>query len=197
MARLSLIGGTRQGDQFKPLSEREIRRFVTNSINFGTSLRGQAAQVENNLFKIAGEYGFRDMLGSSQLSNWSKENTRSILNGDLSLDDVTNQMREFAIGRFPALANQLRAGLSLETLVSPYRNAVADMLELDENLVGYNDPLMEKALGAMSQDGQQSLMPLWQLKMEARKDPRYLETDKANELYNTIGVQIARDFGFI
>jgi hypothetical protein len=26
---------------------------------------------------------------------------------------------------------------------------------------------------------------------------RYLNTDKANELYNSIGVQIARDFGFI
>jgi hypothetical protein len=26
---------------------------------------------------------------------------------------------------------------------------------------------------------------------------RYLNTDKANELYNSIGVQIAQDFGFI
>jgi hypothetical protein len=197
MARLSLIGGTREGGQFKPLTEKEIRRFVTKSINFGTDLRGQAAQVQNKLFQAASEYGFTDIMGSGQLSNWSKENTRAVLDGDISLDDVTNQLRDFAIGRFPAFANQLRAGLSLNTLVSPYRGAVADILELDENLIGYNDPLMEKALGAMGQDGQQSLMPLWQLKMEARKDPRFLNTDKANELYNSIGVQIAQDFGFI
>lgn len=197
MARLSLIGGSRVDGQFKPLTEKDIRRFVTNSINFGTDLRGQSAQVQNKLFQAASDYGFTDILGSNQLSNWSKENTRAILAGDLSLDDVNNQLRDFAVSRFPALANQLRAGLSLSTLVSPYKSTVADILELDEGLIGFNDPLMEKALGAIGQDGQQSLMPLWQLKMEARKDPRFLNTDKANELYNSIGVQIAQDFGFI
>ena len=197
MARLSLIGGTRENGQFKPLTEKQIRQFVTKSINFGTDLRGQSGQVQSKLFEIANSYGLTDILGSGQLNSWSKENTRSILNGDLTLDDVTSQMRDFAIGRFPAFANQLRAGLSLDTLASPYRSTIAGILELDEGLIGYGDPLMEKALGAMSQDGQQSLMPLWQLKMEARKDPRFLNTDKANELYNSIGVQIAQDFGFI
>lgn len=197
MARLSLIGGTRDKGQFKPLSEKDIRRFVTNSINFGTDLRGQSAQVQNRLLQSANEYGFGDILGSNKLRDWSINNTRAILQGDLTVDDVNNQLREFAIGRFPAFANQLRAGLSLDTLISPYRSTVADLLELDEGLVGYDDPLMEKALGAMGQDGQQSPMPLWQLKMEARKDPRFLNTDRANELYNSIGVQIAQDFGFI
>ena len=197
MARLSLIGGTREQGQFKPLTEKQIRQFVTKSINFGADLRGQSAQVQNRLLQSANEFGFGDLMGSNQLRSWSLDNTRAILAGDVTLDDVNNQLREFAIGRFPAFANQLRAGLSLESLVSPYRSTVADLLELDEGMVSYSDPLMEKALGSMGQDGQQSLMPLWQLKMEARKDPRYLNTDKANEMYNSIGAQIAQDFGFI
>lgn len=197
MARLSLIGGTREQGQFKPLTEKQIRQFVTKSINFGADLRGQSAQVQNRLLQSANEFGFGDLMGSNQLRNWSLDNTRAILAGDITLDDVNNELREFAIGRFPAFANQLRAGLSLESLVSPYRSTIADLLELDEGMVSYNDPLMEKALGSMGQDGQQSLMPLWQVKMEARKDPRFLNTDKANELYNSIGVQIAQDFGFI
>jgi hypothetical protein len=117
--------------------------------------------------------------------------------GDLSLEEVEDQMKNFAIGRFPALSRQLEAGIPLVDLVAPYKNTLASMLEIDEGSVSLADSLMERALGSLSDDGQQSLMPLWEFKQQIRKDPRWLSTDQAVETYNNIGVQIARDFGFI
>jgi hypothetical protein len=40
-------------------------------------------------------------------------------------------------------------------------------------------------------------MPLWEFKQQVRKDPRWLSTDQAVGTYNNIGVQIAKDFGFL
>jgi hypothetical protein len=196
MARVSLMGGRSVNGQWTPLTTDETRRWIARTIDFDGTLKGQVRQVQNSVRDLAFNYGFSDLMGG-RIDDWVRGNTQAVTAGDLSLEEVEDQMKNFAIGRFPALSRQLEAGIPLVDLVAPYKNTLASMLEIDEGSVSLADSLMERALGSLSDDGQQSLMPLWEFKQQIRKDPRWLSTDQAVETYNNIGVQIARDFGFI
>jgi len=196
MARVSLMGGRSVNGQWTPLTTDETRRWIARTIDFDGTLKGQVRQVQNNIRDLAFNYGFSDLMGG-RIDDWVRGNTQAVTAGDLSLEEVEDQMKNFAIGRFPALSRQLQAGIPLVDLVAPYKNTLASMLEIDEDSVSLADSLMERALGSLGTDGQQSLMPLWEFKQQIRKDPRWLSTDQAVETYNNIGVQIARDFGFL
>jgi hypothetical protein len=196
MARISLMGGRLVNGVFEPLTADETRRWLTRTVNFDGTLRGPIRQTQNSIRDLAFNYGFTDLMGG-QMNNWLRDTTKAITENRLTIDDVEDQMRNFAIGRFPALSKQLQAGIPLSDLVAPYKNTLANMLELDESSIRLGDSLMEKALGALGPDGQQSLMPLWEFKQQIRNDPRWLSTDQAVGTYNNIGVQIAKDFGFI
>lgn len=196
MARVSLMGGRSVNGQWTPLTTDETRKWIARTIDFDGTLKGQVRQVQNGVRDLAFNYGFSDLMGG-RMNDWVRDNTRAITSGDLTLEDVEDQMKTFAMGRFPALSKQLQAGIPLVELVAPYKNTLATMLEIDEDSVSLADSLMEKALGALGSDGQQSLMPLWQFKQQVRNDPRWLSTDQAVNTYNNIGVQVAKDFGFL
>ena len=196
MARVSLMGGRSVNGQWTPLTTDETRKWIARTIDFDGTLKGQVRQVQNNIQNIAFNYGFNDLMGG-RMNDWVRDNTRAVTAGDLTIEDVEDQMKNFAMGRFPALSKQLQAGIPLVDLVAPYKNVLADMLEIDEGSVSLADSLMERALGSLGPDGQQSLMPIWEFKQQVRKDPRWLSTDQAVQNYNEIGVQIARDFGFL
>ena len=196
MARVSLMGGRLVDGKFQAQSADEVRKWVARTIDFDGTLKGPVRKIQNNVRDLAFNYGFSDLMGG-RINDWVKDNTRAVAAGDLTIEDVEDQMKNFAIGRFPALTKQLQAGISLVDLVAPYKNTLAGMLEIDEGSVSLADSLMERALGSLGGDGQQSLMPLWEFKQQIRKDPRWLSTDQAVSTYNNIGVQIARDFGFL
>jgi hypothetical protein len=196
MARVSLMGGRSVNGQWTPLTTDETRKWVARTIDFDGTLKGQVRKIQDNVRDIAFNYGFNDLMGG-RMQDWLRDTTRAVTAGDLSVEDVEGQMKQFAIGRFPALAKQLQAGIPLVELVAPYKNTLAGMLEIDEESVSLADSLMERALGSLSGDGQQALMPLWEFKQQIRNDPRWLSTDQAVGTYNNIGVQIARDFGFL
>jgi hypothetical protein len=196
MARVSLMGGRSVNGQWTPLTTDETRKWIARTIDFDGTLKGQVRQVQNNIQNLAFNYGFNDLMGG-RMQDWVRDNTRAVTAGDLKIEDVEDQMKQFAIGRFPALAKQLQAGIPLVDLVAPYKNVLSDMLEIDEDSVSLADSLMERALGSLGGDGQQALMPIWEFKQQVRKDPRWLSTDQAVGTYNDIGVQIARDFGFL
>lgn len=196
MARVSLMGGRLVDGKFQAQTADETRKWVARTIDFDGTLKGPVRKIQNNVRDLAFNYGFSDLMGG-RIDDWVRDNTRAVTAGDLTIEEVEDQMKNFAIGRFPALSKQLQAGIPLVELVAPYRNTLASMLEIDEGSVNLGDSLMERALGSLGPDGQQSLMPLWEFKQQIRNDPRWLSTDQAVNTYNNIGVQIARDFGFL
>ena len=196
MSRVSLMGGRSVNGQWTPLTTDETRKWIARTIDFDGTLKGQVRQVQNNIQNLALNYGFNDLMGG-RMNDWVRDNTRAVTAGDLTIEDIEGEMKNFAMGRFPALSKQLQAGIPLVDLVAPYKNTLATMLEIDEGSVSLADSLMERALGSLGSEGQQSLMPLWEFKQQVRKDPRWLSTDQAVGTYNNIGVQIAKDFGFL
>lgn len=84
----------------------------------------------------------------------------------------------------------LDQGVDLETIYSPYRRQMATLLEVDEDAISLDDPLLRSSIGPDKE------MPIYDFKKAIRKDPRWQYTDNAKEEVSNIALSVLRDFGF-
>lgn len=121
-----------------------------------------------------------------QVQNW----LQSIEAGE-SVDTYKQIIRGVAkLGLPDKVGGLLDQGVDLETIYSPYRRQMASLLEVDEDAISLDDPLLRAAIGP---DKEQTL---FDYKKMIRKDPRWQYTDNAREEVSDIALQVLRDFGF-
>jgi hypothetical protein len=84
----------------------------------------------------------------------------------------------------------LDQGVDLETIYTPYRRQMANLLEVDEDAISLDDPLLRAAIGP---DKEQTL---YDYKKMIRRDPRWQYTNNAREEVSDIALEVLRDFGF-
>lgn len=171
--------------------EKNLSIFLREQLGAGGDVRG-----------TAGDY-------QTQLMNWSKKNGITLSNaaasqfiermtmGNQTLEDAKREIRDtYMIGAFPAWEQQIRSGLDPDTIVSPYRQAAAQLLEVGEDDLGWNDQLIQKAMQGVGPDGKPAVVPLWEYEQMVRKDPRWQKTDNAYQTYTNVGQDLLRMFGF-
>jgi len=186
-------GITLDEDQLDKLARlAKYENFTPDEIN--TSLRG-VAQIDGtkDLTGTAGDY-------LQALSQWSAKNGLQIppdsLNrlltagafGDQTLEDMKAELRvKYLAGSFPGWEKEIRAGADPYDLAAPYRATLANMLELSEQDISFDDDLLSQAM--------QSNMTITDLKREARKDPRWDKTENALKAATDAGSNILTMFG--
>lgn len=171
--------------------EKNLNIFLREQVKAGGDVRGTAGDFQ------------------TQLLNWSRKNGITLSNdaaaqfvermstGAQTLEDAKREIREtYMVGAYPAWADQIRNGLDPDSIVSPYRSAAAQLLEIPEDQLGWNDPILQKAMQGVSADGKPSIVPLWEYEQEVRKDPRWQKTDNAYQTYTNVGQDLLRMFGF-
>jgi len=183
----------------------EARRNGWDTQDIENRLRGELqTQAESgaNLMGAAGD-------AQTALMEWAQQNGLSIdpttaaqyvLNiglGNQTLDDAKRDLREtYLIGAYPAWADKIREGFDPWQISSPYRTAVANLLELDPNNITLDEPLVKQGLQSIGADGQPRVMPLYEFEKVVRDDPRWQKTDNAYQLYTRAGTDLLRMFGF-
>jgi hypothetical protein len=121
-----------------------------------------------------------------QVQNW----IQNIEQGE-SVDTYKQIIRNVAkLGLPEKVGTLLDQGVDLETIYGPYRRQMASLLEVDEDAISLDDPLLRSAIGP---DKEQTL---YDYKKMIRKDPRWQYTDNAKEEVSDIALQVLRDFGF-
>lgn len=169
----------------------EAGRRIEQSIAAGTDARGVAGDVQNQLKKWAADNGLR--LTDTQLSAFVKRGAM----GEQSIDDAKAEIRKMYLkGAYPAWADYIDRGMDPSEIAAPYKAEMARLLELDEDQIGFDDPLMQKAMQGVDDKGQPATVPLWQYKQMVRKDPRWQKTDNAYETYTNVGTELLQMFGF-
>jgi len=144
----------------------------------------------------------------TDLRNWSKKNGINLSDDAINqyvqrltlnqqtLDDAKQEIRDnYMAGAFPAWEEQIRAGTDPDSIISPYRNKVSTLLEIPEDQLSWDDPLMQKAMQGVGEDGKPKVVPLWQYERDIRNDPRWQKTDNAYETYARVGNDLLRMFG--
>ena len=165
-----------------------IRSMLRGKITVGTGvLGGRAGNNLTELKKTAAANGL-DLTKSfgAQVQNW----LQSIEAGE-SLETYKQIIRNVAKLGLPdkvgALVDQ---GVDLETIYSPYRRQMASLLEVDDDAINLDDPLLRSAIGPDKE------MSLYEFQRSIRRDPRWQYTNNAREEVSNIALGVLRDFGF-
>jgi hypothetical protein len=122
----------------------------------------------------------------SQIDTWAM----SVENGT-DINIVNNQIRDIAANGMPQhVKDMLKSGINLETVYSPYRTAMATVLEIPSSAISLNDPTLRLALGPDKE------MTMYDYQKALRKDTRWQYTNNAKEdVFDSVN-KVLKDFGF-
>ena len=190
------------------MSDDQLREFVINARrsawNQAEITNAMAAYVnaENGVFSgAAGKF-------QSTIADWSRTNglglsdsavdnyVKRVAAGDMTEDDVKQQLRnQYMVGTYPAWAEQIQAGQDPSDIASPYKQQMANLLEVDADTLDLNDNLLQMGLQGVGADGKPSVVPMYEFKKMIRKDERWDKTDNALDEYTSAGMNILQMFG--
>lgn len=122
---------------------------------------------------------------------WYQDAVRSVTRGDSTEDDWIRTVRDQAAGRWQPFANQIKAGQSAYSLASPYIQLMADELELNPNDISLDDSYVQRAM--MGSNGE--ALPLWEFQRQLRNDPRWLNTNRAQNEVTSVADAVMQMFG--
>lgn len=156
---------------------------------------GQALQNYQTLQAIAKSNGLRiedilprDATGAPMTAEGILE---QLALGKLDLNRIAQDSRKLAaLGQPDFVKDLLGQGYDLETIYSPYRNAMAASLELDPNTISLSDPALRMGI---SKEGD---MNLYDYERSLRQDGRWQYTKQAREEVSDVALRVLRDFGF-
>lgn len=172
----------------EPGQDYELRRAIVDLPDDG-QYGGDIRKNADNLYALALANGVR------YDDNWFTSAGKSIAAGLSMAEDYENDIREQAAGLYSVFADKIRAGMNVIDLVSPWRKRMADEWEIDEDSIRLDDPTLLSAIGRVDDKGNPSVMNIGEFQRVLRKDPRWLETDKAQNEITGVTSQVMQMFG--
>ena len=166
-----------------------LNSFIDSKFKFtGTGAKGEAGKAVSALTKVAAANGLDlQKAFGSQLPNWL-----AAINKGESVDTFAKQIRDVAkIGMPEKVAKLIDQGLDLDTIYSPYKNIMANTLEINPETIDMNDPTLRSAITADAE------IPLYQFERQLRNDNRWQYTNQAKSEVANATQQILKDFGFM
>lgn len=166
-----------------------IDKLIRGKFNYapGKAFGGKAGETIVSLRSTAAANGISlDKQFGGQIDSWVER----VMQGE-SLDTFKNIIRQTAkIGMPENVGKLLDEGVDLDTVYSPYKNLMANILEINPEGIRLDDPVLRSAI---TSQGETSLYD-WQRQL--RKDPRWQYTNNAREEVSNITLDVLRDFGF-
>tara|TARA_R110000803_G_scaffold40338_1_gene86984 strand:+ start:7055 stop:7978 length:924 start_codon:yes stop_codon:yes gene_type:complete len=171
------------------ISER-IRPFIVSAVDEGAELSNRAGEAERQLLQWSEANGLS--LTGSSISSYVAD----IAQGKIDLDDVKSSLRDtYMIGTYPAWKDQIGVGQDIADIAAPYKQHMANLLEIDTNSINLTDETLLKGLQGVDANGKPSFVPLYDFDKMIRKDPRWDKTENALKTYTDAGANILQMFG--
>lgn len=186
----------------------QITRIATNALMFGWNdsqlrdtlatytravngvYRGQAGADVDTLRQTAWRNGVN--LSSATLQSWAQNIAKGTSTAQYYQDTIRRQAKTLA----PGFAQELDSGVDLYDVAGAYMQSKAKILELNPADVDLFDPDVRSALSSKDASGKPTSKSLWQFEQDLRKNPKWLQTQNAQDQTMSVGRQVLRDFGF-
>jgi hypothetical protein len=171
--------------------EAQINNFLGSYIKFSDSqtLGGVAGQAATAIRDEAYKNGVA-VTEQSVLNN-----AQYLVRGLTSMEKIQGNIREQAMGLYPAFAEQIKAGASVQDLAAPYIQVVAQELGLPDTDVNVFSPKVKQALNRTNAQGQPEAMDLDTFTQLVRNDPSWRKQSGTTDKVMNIGRQVLADFG--
>jgi hypothetical protein len=174
----------------------KVTSIVGNGVS-NTSFGGDALKNYQTLQGIAKANGFsiRDILPNiSALTAGGDLETavlRGLADGSLDINRIAQDARVLASAGQPEyVRNLLNQGYDLQDVYAPYRNQMANVLELDPNTIDLNDATLRSAITDKGD------MNIYDFKKALKQDKRWQYTANAKEEVSNAALKVLQDFGF-
>lgn len=173
--------------------DNQIKRSLTDYIRRAKDghLSGAAFAADQQIRQYA--YSMGVPVAAKRRDDWAA----AIATGRQSIEDIQSRILTSAQSRYPHLADALKGGQTLQELAEPYRQSIAQILEINANSIPLTDRRVQKGLSARTDDGKPYQMPLWQYEDDLRTDPQWRKTDNAKEAADSLTHKLLTDFGFL
>jgi hypothetical protein len=149
----------------------------------------------NTLSQVNSLKSYANSFGMQYDQNTFDTYSRDIFAGLTTVADVQEKIRMDAASTYPVYKDQIDKGVSLDALASAYKSSMANILEKDPDSIGYNDPILRRALQYIGPDGKPSVKPLWQFEKELRSTPEWEYTNNARDTIDSLSLKVLRDWG--
>lgn len=175
----------------KGWTDEQLRYEIGKYISFsGDTWNGQAGETQEKLHEFAYSMGVK------MSASWYDSASRAIVRGSSSEQAYMSQIRKQAKALFPQWSKQIDAGQSVADLANPYMTTMSQILELPPGSINLFDPTVTKALQYKDpKTGTNAAKPLWQFESDLRNDPRWRQTQNAQNTMMQTTHQILADFG--
>ena len=192
-----------------PLDDARIDELSEDSLMGGWGEPSRAYLLERAIVgsSAAGDYtgqikatatGLQAMAmanGVTMSENYYQSAAKSVASQASTPDYWENQIREQAASTFPVFAEQIRMGMNVMDIASPYVRTMAETLDLNVNDIKLNDPTIMGALTNYNEQGKPYAMNLGEFKQKLRERPEWMDTDQAQNDITSITSSVMKMFG--
>jgi HSP20 family molecular chaperone IbpA len=127
--------------------------------------------------------------------NYYQALAKSVTSGLLSEEDAELEIRDQAASLWPTYSEKIRAGYNVRDLASGYIYTMANELEIDPQSISLDDQYIRGALTGIDDQGNPRAKSLWEFQRELRNDPRWMNTNKAQNEVTSIASEVMQMFG--
>lgn len=173
--------------------EDQMRYALGEYVNFtkdGT-LKGEAAMHEYTMKQYAASMGIT--IDNQTIKNQAQRVIRKIA----TTQDFEDQVRQQAKSMFPGYEDQIDAGSTIRDIAAPYMQMMGNELELPDTSINVVDPIIKKAMNGLDAKGRPAGVSLTDFQQQLRSDPRWRNTQKAQNNAMQTGVKVLQDMGLV
>ncbi len=196
MAKDIWLHGKLSGD-----NEQQVRSWIFKQVSplIGKqpAVGGEYGQLIQQARSIAEAYGYSGY-SEAAIREAASEGLRFGTAAQTGLAGWTEKMRQYAKAKYAPFADRIDAGETVADIAQPYRESIANVLELNIQDVGLQDKYVQRWLQGSSEAGKPPVATsVWQAEQELRKDERWQYTRNAWKDTAQAATQIGKAFGMI
>lgn len=174
------------------MDENQLKNLIVTSglvTGYGGEILGDTSSLKN----YANSFGVSQYLNDKY---WAQK-SQDLFLGTTTTQDIEDEIRNISASAFPGYAEQIKAGISVDSLASAYKGAIGSVLEVDPDSITYQDPKLRAALQYVGPDGKPAVKPLWQFERELRMTPEWEKTNNARTTVDNLAYKVMSDWGLI
>lgn len=168
-----------------------LARMVDITGKHSTGVGGDLASIQEQLNGLALDNGLK--ISNKTMERW----LRQVVRGDSTMEEFKGYIQKQAAAMFPNWAKEIEAGRTVAQIADPYRQRMADLLEINPEDINLNGKLMRQALSSKNDKGEYDSMSLSDFEDLVRQDHRWQYTDNAREEMSQITAGLLQTFGLI
>ena len=158
-----------------------------------TGYGGEVLGDTNSLKSFAASMGVSSLYSDAY---WTQKG-KDLFSGTTTVNDIQEEIKKLSASAYPAYADGIATGQSIETQASNVIQTIATFLEVDadratkhpvfKQIMGYVDPETKKI----------SVMPQWLVERTVKNTKEWLKTKNALEAFDTVGMRPLEELGFM